>query len=62
MKKFVKITWVKSAIGRKEDQRRTIKALGLKKLNQSVVKEKTPQILGMISKVFHLLEVEEVKK
>lgn len=62
MKEFVKITWVKSAIGRKEDQRRTIKALGLRKLNQSVVKEKTPQIMGMISKVSHLLKVEEVKK
>ncbi len=62
MKRFVKITWVKSTIGRKEDQRKTIKALGLRKLNQSVVKEKTPQIMGMISKVSHLLEVEEVKK
>ncbi len=61
-KKFLKITWIKSAIGRKEDQKRTIKALGLRKLNQAVVKEATPQILGMIDKVSHLVKVEEVTK
>jgi len=54
----VKITQVKSLIDRSKRQKDTVKALGLKKINQSVVKEITPQIEGMIDKVAHLVEVE----
>ena len=53
----VKVT---SLIGRPEDQRATVKALGLKKTNSQVVKEVTPQIEGMLHKVRHLVKVEEV--
>ena len=55
----VKITQVKSLIDRPKRQKDTVKALGLKKINDSVVKEVTPQIQGMINKVAHLVEVEE---
>lgn len=57
----VKITQVRSSINRPERQKLTLKALGLKKLNSSVEKEVTPQIQGMITKVLHLVTVEEVK-
>jgi len=57
----VKITQIKSAIDRSERQKRTLQALGLKKMNSSVEKELTPQIQGMITKVAHLVKVEEVK-
>ncbi|MCU0421934.1 MAG: 50S ribosomal protein L30 [Bacteroidia bacterium] len=56
----VKITQVKSIIDRPENQKRTIRALGFTKLNQSVEKDATPQILGMIKKVSHLLKVENI--
>lgn len=55
----IQIKWIKSDIGYSEDQKRTVRALGLKKLNQSVVKEDTPAIRGMILKVRHLVELEE---
>jgi large subunit ribosomal protein L30 len=55
----IKITQVKSAIDRPKKQKETIKALGLKKVNQSVVLEATPQVLGMVEKVNHLVTVEE---
>lgn len=57
----VKITQVKSAIDRNERQKKTLFALGLRKMNASVEVEKTPQIAGMIEKVAHLVSVEEVK-
>ena len=57
----IKITLTKSLIGRKQDQIATVKALGLKKLNSSVEKEATPQIEGMVTKVRHLVSVEETK-
>ncbi len=50
------ITWKKSAIGYPEPQKRTIKALGLKKLHQTVIQEDVPVIRGMINKVHHLVE------
>lgn len=53
----IKIKQVRSAINRPADQKATIKALGFSKLNQTVEKESNPQILGMIKKVQHLLEV-----
>ena len=56
----VKVTLTRSLIGRPEDQRATVKALGLKKTNSQVVKEVTPQIQGMLHKVRHLVKVEEV--
>lgn len=55
----LKITLVKSFIGRPGDQRATVKTLGLGKLNSSVVQNDTPQIRGMIRKVQHLIKVEE---
>ncbi len=54
----IKITQVKSVIDRPERQKRTIEALGLKKLHASVEVEATPQILGMVTKVNHLVKVE----
>jgi large subunit ribosomal protein L30 len=57
----IKITQVKSAIDRPERQKLTLKALGLNKLNASKEVEATPQILGMVTKVTHLIKVEEVK-
>lgn len=55
----LKITQVKSVIDRSKRQKDTMKALGLRKMNQSVVKDATPQIVGMIEKVAHLLKIEE---
>lgn len=57
----LKIKLVKSIIGRKDDQIATVKALGLKKMNSTVEHEDTPVIRGMVQKVIHLVEVEEVK-
>ena len=54
----VKITQIKSTIKRPEDQKRTIIALGLGKINRTVEIEETPQIQGMIRKVNHLVVVE----
>ncbi len=54
---IIKIKQVKSAIKRPADQKATIKALGFRKLHQTLEKEGTPQILGMINKVKHLLVV-----
>lgn len=56
----VKITQVKSGIDRPERQKRTLQALGLRKLHQTVELEATPQILGMITKVQHLVIVENL--
>jgi large subunit ribosomal protein L30 len=58
--KKIKVTQVKSTIDRSERQKRTMVALGLKKLNAVVEVEATPQILGMVKKVNHLIKVEEV--
>jgi large subunit ribosomal protein L30 len=57
----IKVTQVRSKIKRPEDQKRTLAALGLRKMNQVVEHEATPQILGMVKKVAHLVQVEEVK-
>jgi large subunit ribosomal protein L30 len=57
----LRIKYKKSAIGYKQDQKGTIRALGLRKINQVVEHEDNPVIRGMISKVTHLVEVEEVK-
>lgn len=57
----IKITQTKSGIDRPERQKRTLVALGLRKLNSTVEVEATPQILGMVQAVHHLVTVEEVK-
>lgn len=56
----IRVKQVRSKINRPEDQKRTLEALGLRKMNQEVEHEATPQILGMVKKVSHLLEVEEL--
>ncbi len=56
----VKVTQVKSVIDRSKRQKDTMTALGLRKINQSVEHESTPQILGMIAKVNHLVKVEQL--
>jgi large subunit ribosomal protein L30 len=55
----IKITQVKSAIDRPKDQKGTLRALGLRKMHQTVTHEDSPQILGMVDKVSHLVVVEE---
>lgn len=62
MAKQLKITWTKSFIGYPQTQRLTIKSLGFRKLNQSVVKEDCGQIRGQINKVIHLVKVEELEE
>tara|TARA_B100000963_G_scaffold335288_1_gene329305 strand:- start:1324 stop:1506 length:183 start_codon:yes stop_codon:yes gene_type:complete len=56
----IKIKQVRSRIDRPERQKRTLEALGLKKINQVVEHESTPQIMGMVSAIKHLIEVKEV--
>ncbi len=58
--KKVKIKQIKSGIGRPERQKRTLQALGLRRMHHSIEIEATPQIMGMIEKVKHLLAIEEV--
>ena len=57
----IKVTQVKSQIGRLKNQKRTLEALGLRKLNQTVEHEATPSIVGMVNKVSHLVSVEKLK-
>lgn len=56
----LRITQIRSTIDRTEDQKRTVRALGFTKLNQSREVVGTPQILGMVKKVSHLLKVEKI--
>jgi large subunit ribosomal protein L30 len=58
----IKITQVRSRIGSTKRQKSTLDALGLRKMNKSVEKEASPQIMGMINKVRHLVNIEELKK
>ncbi|NNF28569.1 MAG: 50S ribosomal protein L30 [Gemmatimonadetes bacterium] len=60
MPKKLQITQIRSGVGRQAVQRRTLEALGLKRHQQTVVHDDTPQIRGMIEKVDYLLEVREV--
>jgi large subunit ribosomal protein L30 len=55
----LRITWIKSGIGYEERQRKTLKALGFHRLNQSIVHEDSNSLRGMINKVRHLVKVEE---
>jgi len=56
----LKVTQVRSVIGSKENHKRTVRALGLKRIRDSRVHQGTPQIRGMVHKVRHLIRVEEV--
>ena len=56
----IKVTQVKSGIGTKPNQRQTLRSLGLKRINDSVVQEDRPEIRGMVATVPHLVTVEEV--
>jgi len=57
----LKVTQIRSAIGRKQNQRDSLRSLGLKRINDVVVKEDRPEIRGMIFAVRHLVNVEEVE-
>ena len=57
----IKVTQIKSGIDRPERQKRTLIALGLRKMHASVEVEATPQVKGMVQAVHHLVKVEEVK-
>jgi len=56
----IKVTQVKSQIGRLKNQKRTLEALGLRKINQSVEHEATPSVIGMLNKVKHLVSIQEI--
>ncbi len=56
----LRITWVKSSIGYSESQKATIRALGLRRLGQSVERPDRPSIRGMVHKVRHLVDIEEI--
>ena len=56
----IKVTQVKSQFGRLQNQKRTLEALGLRKMNQTVEHEATPTIIGMVNRVKHLVSVTEI--
>ena len=58
----LRITWKKSAIGYNKRQRMTLKALGFRSLNQTIVHSDSPVVRGMLNKVRHLVQVEEVSE
>ena len=58
----LRVTQIRGMVGRPRGQKDTIRALGLKRIRHSVVKEDRPEIRGMISRVAHLVEVEEVEE
>ncbi len=60
MAKKLKVTLIKSTIGRKDDQIATVEALGLKRIRSTAVHDDNPQIRGMVEKVKHLVSVEEI--
>jgi len=57
----LKITWTKSCIGSPRKVRETIHGLGLNRLNQTVIRSDTPEIRGMVKKVIHLVNVQEIE-
>ena len=60
VKKQIKVTQLKSPIGRSADQRQTLVGLGLKKIRKSSILEDTPSVRGMVKKVSHLISVETI--
>lgn len=61
MAKTITVTQKRSVIGRPQDQRATLKGLGLTRLHKTVTLENTPAVRGMIKKVIHLVEIEQTK-
>lgn len=61
MKRKLRITLIRSFVGRPEKQRQVLRGMGLTKLNRTVILEDTPQIRGMVKKVSHLVKTEEVE-
>jgi large subunit ribosomal protein L30 len=59
MDKMITVKWVRSAIGRIDDQKKTIRGLGFKRLHQTLTLPDRPEIRGMINRVLHLVEVKE---
>jgi large subunit ribosomal protein L30 len=57
--KTIQVTLVRSPIGYTKDQKATVKALGLRRMHQTVVQKDNPAVRGMIQKIIHLLKVEE---
>ena len=62
MTTMLQVTLKNSAIGRPQDQRATLRGLGLTKLRKTVVLENTPSIRGMVKKIIHLVEVNEIEQ
>ncbi len=62
MEKTITVKWIRSVIGRTEDQKETIRGLGFKRLHQTLTLPDRPEIRGMINRVIHLLEVNPVRK
>jgi large subunit ribosomal protein L30 len=62
MEKTITVKWIRSGIGRTEDQKETIRGLGFKRLHQTLTLPDRPEIRGMIHRVIHLLEVNPVRK
>ena len=60
MSKQLEITLTRSVIGRKENQKKTVQTLGLKKINDTVIHNDTPTVRGMINTVSHLVAVKEL--
>lgn len=58
----LRVTWVKSGIGYDKTQKGTIRALGFRRLGQTLVHEDTPAVRGMLEKISHLVEVEEIEE
>jgi len=57
--KTIRVTWIRSSIGYTKDQKATVRALGLRKLHQTVEHKDTPALRGMLNKVIHMLKIEE---
>jgi large subunit ribosomal protein L30 len=59
MEKMITVKWIRSVIGRTDDQRKTIRGLGFRRLHQTLTLPDRPEIRGMIHRVIHLVELEE---
>ena len=57
--KTLRVTWVRSAIGFRKDQKATVRALGLHRLHETVEHKDTPALRGMLNKIIHLIKIEE---
>lgn len=60
--KKLKVTLKRSVIGRPQPQKRTVEALGLRRMHHTVIHNDTPQIRGMINKIIHLIEIEDIQE